>query len=222
MADGPDIRHRIDSVRSPRAAASEARQGEPEAAPGAIQLDCLQRILGARRPVSALPADQRLESVAVDMDRRLEKHLCNAAHIHAQDSDAKNLPAAKRNCELRRKGNMEPKNSRFMEPPVKEAPAASLQEVRAQVPEWQVAAWWAQVPAWWAPASDLLPESLAWMAQARSPRRWPWQLGVLFAPTRVGFSGCRLRRAARERQLQRPRLPFQQRSLTCWPRRARH
>ena len=82
---------------------------------------------------------------------------------------------------------MEPKNSRFMEPPVKEAPAASLQEVQAQVPDWRAAAWWAQVAAWWVPASDLLVESLAGMAQARAPRRWPWQLRDLFAPTRVGL-----------------------------------
>lgn len=80
MALEANVRNGIDAVSTSRSTAQEARQRQPEAAPHAIQLDCLQPIFRARRPVAALAADQRLKRVAVDVDRRLQERLRNPAH----------------------------------------------------------------------------------------------------------------------------------------------
>lgn len=80
MAFGADVRNRIDAVRASRSTAQEARQRQPEAAPGAIQVDRLKRVLGACRPMATLAANKRLEGNAVEVNGRLEQHLCNLAH----------------------------------------------------------------------------------------------------------------------------------------------
>jgi hypothetical protein len=53
-------------------AAQQARNRQPEAAPGAVAIDRLEGIFRAGRKVPAIMADEGLEAVAIDEDRQLQ------------------------------------------------------------------------------------------------------------------------------------------------------
>ena len=67
------VRDRIDAMRAARPAAHDTRQHQPEAAPGAVCVDGLKRVVGTGRPVSAVLAGEGFERGAVEVDGGFEE-----------------------------------------------------------------------------------------------------------------------------------------------------
>ena len=66
-------RGRVVAARAERVAARQARDSQPEPAPGAVLVDRLQSILRAGGHVPAVPADIGLQRPAIEVDRRLQQ-----------------------------------------------------------------------------------------------------------------------------------------------------
>ena len=63
-----DIGGGIDAICPTRSAPDDARDHQPEAAPGAVGVDGIKGILRARRPMPALIARERFQGPAVEVD----------------------------------------------------------------------------------------------------------------------------------------------------------
>ena len=68
----PNIGDRIDPGRSKTVAAAQPRGRQPKAPPRAIRVNRLQGVLRTRRQVPAMPADERLEGIAINVNRKLQ------------------------------------------------------------------------------------------------------------------------------------------------------
>ena len=67
-----NIRHGIEPCSAEPVTATQTRCRQPEAAPCPVRVDGLQRVLRAGREVPAVPADERLQRPAIDMDGQFE------------------------------------------------------------------------------------------------------------------------------------------------------
>src|SRR5690606_20028672 len=63
-------------------AAAEARNRQPKSAPRAILVDGFERILRARRQMPAIPADERLQRPAVEVNGQLQRGGKQGSHRH--------------------------------------------------------------------------------------------------------------------------------------------
>src|SRR5262245_34778711 len=61
----PDVGCRIKAVRAPWVASAYARERQPASAPGAVEVDGLQRVLRAGRQMPAFQPEPRLERPSV-------------------------------------------------------------------------------------------------------------------------------------------------------------
>lgn len=74
----PDIWGGIKAARAARAAAREARYGQPAAAPSAVEIDGVEGILRAARSIAAFEAEEGLQRPAVYVHRQLRRRACEA------------------------------------------------------------------------------------------------------------------------------------------------
>ena len=58
-----------------RAATDDARNHQPEAAPRAVRIDGLKGVLGARRPMAAILANEGFDRIAVKINGGFEQSL---------------------------------------------------------------------------------------------------------------------------------------------------
>ena len=70
-----DIGREIDAGCATRPAPDNTRDHQPEAAPSAVGVDGVERILRARRPMPALIARERFQGPAVEVDGEFEEFL---------------------------------------------------------------------------------------------------------------------------------------------------
>src|SRR5690606_10936107 len=77
-----NVRHGIEAGGAKAMAAAEARNRQPKSAPRAILVDGFERILRARRQMPAIPADERLQRPAVEVNGQLQRGAKQWSHRH--------------------------------------------------------------------------------------------------------------------------------------------